>query len=142
MNCFSTAKKRLSLVLWLVALHSVFVGIGLIIQIPAVMQFFGYGPCGEHFFPAQGGTFHVIMAIGYAMAAYDPEGFKCLAIFSIIVKAAATLFLLVYYFIFEQIWSVLVSGIGDGLMMLFIWVTWLSHSKSLEQGTKEVASNQ
>lgn len=136
MSYLFTAKGRFSILMWLVALHSLFVGIGLIIQIPEIMKFFGYGACKEHFFPAQGGTFHVVMAVGYALVAYDPREYKCLAIFSIFVKAAAFIFLFVYYFAYERIWSVLASGIGDGLMMLFIFLAWRFYLKSLVSGNK------
>lgn len=136
MSYLFTAKGRFSLLMWLVALHSLFVGIGLIIQIPEVMKFFGYGACKEPFFPAQGGTFHIVMSVGYALAAYDPREYKCLAIFSIFVKSAASIFLFVFYFVYENIWSVLASGIGDGLMMVFIFIAWKSYLKSLAEENK------
>ncbi len=131
MEWLKSPKKRLSLFLWLVAIHSFSVGLGLIIQIPSVMEFFGYGICSEHFFPAQGGVFHIVMAVGYALAAGDPDRNKCLVIFSIFVKGMATVFLFTYYFAIERIWSILVSGIGDGLMMIIILLLWLSYSNAL-----------
>jgi len=128
----SSTRQRLSVVLWITAVHSFCVGVGLVIQIREVMQFFGYGACTETFFPAQGGVFHIVMAVGYALAAYDPNGYRCLASFSVFVKAAATLFLFIYYFFFESIWSVLVSGIGDGLLMAIIWLTLAAYRRSPE----------
>ena len=95
------------------------------------MQFFGYAGCNEHFFPAQGGVFHIVMALGYALAASNLERNECLVVFSIVVKSAATIFLFVYYFAIEQIWSIIVSGIGDGLMMIILLLAWMSYSKSL-----------
>ena len=131
MDWLNSPKKRLSTFLWLVAIHSFFVGLGLIIQIPSVMKYMGFSTCEEHFFPAQGGVFHIVMAVGYALAANNLDRNKCLVIFSIFVKSAATVFLLTYYFVFEQIWSVFVSAIGDGIMMIVILLLWISYSKTL-----------
>lgn len=131
MDLIKSPKERLSFFLWLVAIHSFCVGLGLMIQIPSIMDFLGYGTCKEHFFPAQGGVFHIVMALGYAMAASNLERNECLVIFSIVAKGAATVFLLVYYFAIEPIWSVIVSGIGDGLMMIIILLAWMSYSKSI-----------
>lgn len=131
MNFMKSPKERLSLLLWLIALHSFFVGLGLIIQLPFLMEFMGYGICNEPFFPAQGGVFHIIMALGYALAASDLDRYECLVIFSILVKGLATLFLLIYYFAFEQIWSIIMSGIVDGLMMVAILLGWISYSRSV-----------
>ena len=130
MDILKTPRSRLILILWLVAFHSFFVGIGLIIQIPEIMKLFGFDSCYEHFFPAQGGTFHIVMAIGYALAAYNVERFHCLVIFSIVVKAAATVFLFTYYFAIEPIWMILFSGIGDGIMGLAIYLSFRSYSKN------------
>lgn len=134
MDLIKSPRKRLVFFLWLIALHSFSVGLGLVIQIPSMMKFFGYATCKEHFFPAQGGVFHIVMALGYALAASNLERNECLVIFSIIVKAVATAFLFVYYFAIEQIWSIIVSGIGDGLMMVILLLAWMSYSKSLRVG--------
>jgi uncharacterized membrane protein len=126
----SSSKNRLSALLAIIAIHSFLVGIGLIIQIPSVMRFFGYVDCKEHFFPAQGGTFHVVMAAGYFLAAIDPKKYKDLVCFSIFVKAAATVFLFSYYFFYQQIWSVIASGICDGLMMILLIWAWKSFTQT------------
>ena len=39
---------------------------------------------------------------------------------TIVAKAVATVFLLVYFVFMEPIWVVLASGIGDGLMCLLV----------------------
>jgi len=121
----SSPRLRLSFILWLVSIHSFLVGIGLIIQIPAVMILFGFDSSYERFFPAQGGVFHIVMGIGYALAATDSNRFRCLVMFAILVKSAATVFLFTYYFIVESIWSILISGIVDGIMAFAIYFSWL-----------------
>ena len=132
MDWLKSPNKRLSLFLWLVAIHSFLVGLGLIIQNPSIIEFFGYGRCDEHFFPAQGGVFHAVMAVGYVLAAANLERYNCLVVFSIFVKSAATVFLLLYYFLIERIWTIIVSGIGDGIMMIIMLFFWLSYSKSVQ----------
>lgn len=129
MDILKMSCSRLALVLWLVAIHSFIVGVGLIIQFPAVMKLFGFFSCNEHFFPAQGGVFHIVMAIGYSLAAKNPDQYRCLVIFSIIVKGIATVFLLTYYFVVESIWTVLGSGIIDGIMCLLIYFSYISYVK-------------
>ena len=127
------SETQLKLLLWFVMFHSFANGVGLIIQIPAVMHFFGFSGCHEHFFPAQGGTFHVVMAIGYGMAAWDPNKYRCLIIFSIIVKLCAMVFLLTYYFFCESIWTLLFSGIVDGLMGIFLFYFYKKYMTDIEQ---------
>jgi hypothetical protein len=120
------------MILYVIALHSFAVGLGLVIQIPGIMAWLGFGNCHEHFFPAQGGVFHIVMAIGYTMAARDPFKYKCLITFTIIVKALATVFLISYFFLFEMIWMVFVSGVIDGLMGIAVFWSNTSHQKYKE----------
>ena len=127
------SEKDLKILLWLIMFHSFANGVGLIIQIPVVMHFFGFGGCHEHFFPAQGGTFHVVMAIGYGMAAWNPIKYRCLIIFSIIVKLCAMVFLLTYYFFFESIWTLLFSGVVDGLMGIFLLYFYKKYMMSINR---------
>lgn len=124
---------RLSIVLWLMAVHSFLVGAGLIIQVPKVMELFGFQPCNEHFFPAQGGVFHVVMAVGYALAAYDSVRYRCLVLFSIFVKVAASLFLISYFVFVDGILMILISGIGDGVLCLMLYLSFISYDKHLNK---------
>jgi Ca2+/Na+ antiporter len=135
-NILTSPMKRLSLMLWLVALHSFMVGIALILQPPAIMKFFGYHPITEPFFPAQGGVFHIIMAIAYSMAAYDPEKNSPLALLSIIVKGCAVLFVFIYYFAIDPIWMLIAVGIMDGLfclVLIYLYLTFKSPVRDQEQ---------
>ncbi len=102
--------------LWLMAFHSFAVGLGLIWHPAALLKSLGYFPCSEPFFPTQGGVFHIVMAVGYSMAAWNPSNFRCLVVFSIVVKTMATIFLAVYWFIKPSLWVVLMSGLVDGAM--------------------------
>ena len=116
------SSKLISIFLWLVALHSFAVGVGLIVLPLPLLKFFGYGVCAERFFPSQGGVFHIAMAVGYAMAAYNLKRYECLIIFSIVVKFMATVFLFTYFIFVSSIWLVILSGISDFLMGLIILI--------------------
>ena len=129
MKFVNEPRFRLSVVMWIVALHSFIVGLGLIIQHPDIMKFFGFDKCMESFFPAQGGVFHIVMSFGYVLAALDSDKFYCLVLFSVIVKLCATIFLFTYYFFVESIWMVFASGIQDGILFILILYSLLSYEK-------------
>ena len=113
--------KLLSAVLYLVALHSFLTGLALVVQPTWSMKLVGFSPICERFFPTQGGVFHILMAVAYVMGAVDAQKYHYVIVFAIIVKLAATLFLLVYCFTVEFKWIILLFGIGDGLMGLMIF---------------------
>jgi len=119
---FQYPDRVLSTILWLVAFHSLAMGLALIAQPALLMKLSGFSSECERFFPAQGGVFHILMAVAYIMGATNIEKYYYLAVFSIIVKAVATLFLMVYCFAVEFKWIVLLSGIGDGVMGLMIFL--------------------
>lgn len=82
---------------------------------------FGYHTISENFFRAQGGIFHIVMAAAYLTAAADPIKNKIMVKFSISAKLIATIFLLGYFFFFDQILVILLSGIGDFAMGAIIF---------------------
>lgn len=114
--------KKLQLFLWLVSLHSLIVGIGLIVAPGEFLEFLGYHKCQEHFFRSQGGVFHIGMAIGYAMAAYDPKKFECLVIFSVIIKTVATVFLSLYALLAAPIAIIILSAVSDFILGTVVFV--------------------
>lgn len=116
-----TSNNKLPIILWLVAIHSFLVGISLIITPSNIFEYLGYSFCTERFFPTQGGVFHIVMAIGYAMGAIKSATSDELIIFSIIVKFSATLFLIIYFLFVKQTWVILFSGIIDCIMGIIIW---------------------
>jgi len=113
----------LSLVMWAIALHSLMVGIGLVIRPTVLMEVFGFGTCYERFFPTQGGIFHIVMAIGYGMAAFNPDDHYSLVRFALIVKTVAAVYLLLYYLLIDTLLIVFLSGVIDGMMAGAIWLT-------------------
>ena len=122
-----SSRARLSLVLWLVALHSTAVACGLILLPPEHMQRFGYSLYQERFFAAQAGVFHLVLVVAYSLAAARPQRYTGLVLLAIIAKFIATVFLLTYYAFVDAIWVVLFSGAADfvmGLLILWAFVAW------------------
>lgn len=116
--------KLFSVFLLIVAIHSILVGIGLIVLPASAFEFLGFQKTFDRFFSTQGGVFHIVMAVGYAMAAYDLKRFECLIIFSIIIKFIATVFLIVYFLTKSSQLLIIFSGISDfimGLVILFLY---------------------
>ena len=122
MGLLTNPKKRLSAILWLVAFHSLCVGLGLILAPPYLMGRLGYNPYQERFFSTQAGVFHFVMVTAYGLAAANVTRYEGLIILSIAAKFIATLFLLTYYFFVDAIWVVLASGVADFAMgVVILW---------------------
>jgi len=110
---------RFSFFMWLVALHSFIAGVGLIFSPPDLFTSLGYNFVTERFFTIQGGVFHVVMCVGYLMAAFRKEKYEGVIYLSIIAKFFATIFLITYSVLIDWVWVVFLSGIFD----FFIGVT-------------------
>lgn len=121
--------SSLTIILWLVALHSFAIGVCLIIAPSNIFESLGYNTCTERFFPTQGGVFHIVMAIGYAMGAMRIDQSNDLVVFSIIVKFCATLFLIIYFILVKHALVILFSGIGDFLIGLAIMLAFSNSVK-------------
>ena len=118
------ARARLSLLLWAVALHSAAVGAGLIVLPAGAMKALGFPEGPDRFFRTQGGVFHLVVTLAYALAAWRPERWPVLIAWTVAVKFAATAFLLVYYFAVEAKAVVLLSGLADAAMGGIILAAW------------------
>jgi uncharacterized membrane protein HdeD (DUF308 family) len=116
--------KLLSTVLVLVAIHTLAFGLTLIAQPAVLMEFAGFNPDCDHFFPAQGGVFHLIMFVVYLMGATQIEKYHYFIVLSIFIKAVATLFLVIYCFAAEFKWIIFLSGIVDCVMGLMIFLAY------------------
>ena len=117
-------QKRLGLILYLVALHSLVVGLGLILLPLSQLPHFGFQVAVEKFFPVQGGVFHIVMSIAYAMAGYRKLRQEGLVGFSIMAKYVATIFLLSYGMFVQSVWMIWLSALGDvvlGSAILWAW---------------------
>ena len=123
-------KKWLTIILLLVSIHSFFVGIGLIFMPCSLMKFFGFEVPVEKFFPVQGGIFHIVMCVIYALAASNIKRYSELIFVTIIAKFMATFFLLIYYIFVDNVWMVLSSAIADCLMGIVILILFVGYRKS------------
>jgi hypothetical protein len=128
----SDYKKYLSYFLFLIGIHSITVGIGLIFLSPSSLEIFGFNNYKESFFQAQAGVFHFAMSIAYIMAGLDVLKSVRLIHFIIAVKLLALTFLLIYYFQVMSSWLILISGIGDGLMGLIVLLLFQRSELKLE----------
>lgn len=118
--------KYLKYFLYLVAVHSLIVGVNLLYFSSDLLQTFGFNSLNEPFFKFQGGVFHLVMVVAYLLAAIDPVKNKMIVIFSIIAKFMATIFLFVFYSFYDTSIIVLLSGISDlvmGIIIYYLYVT-------------------
>jgi hypothetical protein len=128
----TSSERRVSLFLWLVAVHSFGVSIGMIAAPRELISFFGFAAEGELFFRVQAGVFHIVMVYVYIMAAYHLDARVILL--AVAAKFTATIFLVTYYILVDPIITVLLSGILDGLMGLVIIVFFIAWRRSASAG--------
>ena len=114
--------SRLTVFLQLVALHSLAVGLAMIIIPPPYLANFGFEKETTCFFQVQGGVFHLVMCVAYFMAAKNLNRSSLMVRFIISAKTMAFIFLLVYFAYVETILVIFLSAIGDGLMALIIFI--------------------
>jgi hypothetical protein len=123
------AKRRLFILLWLIAIHSFIVGLILMAAPAEVFQFFGFSDM-PGFFSVQAGVFHLVMVVAYMMCAYTLTRELKMIWFCVSAKFIATVYLLIYYFLAESVWVLLVSGILDFLMGLLLWMAFVHYKNS------------
>ena len=114
--------KILKWFLFLVALHSFIVGIGLICITNQLRILLGFSPSMEQFFQTQGGIFHIVMAIAYTMGGYNQQKYYSLITFAIIVKLCASVFLFTYYTLINSSLLILLSGVTDFIILIVLIV--------------------
>lgn len=111
------SEKLFKVFLWLIAFHSFFVGILLIILPPNIMELFGFH-VQERFFQVQGGVFHIVMSVCYYMITLNIAKGKHLTILTFTAKFIATLFLISYFLFANHVITIFLSGLGDFLMAI------------------------
>ncbi len=122
----------LSVLLYLIALHSFIVGFALVIIPIDALDFFGYNNYEGSFFKVQGGVFHLVMALIYFIAARDLSRNRILIYLTIIFKFTATAFLFSYYLFIDRIWMVAASGAGDFIMGILVLMLFLRLPESVD----------
>lgn len=132
MEILTNSRLRLSVLLWLLGIHSFVVGVGMILLPVSQMPFFGLAVVTEKFFPVQAGVFHFVLALAYILAAKTLDRFHGLVILTILAKFIATFFLFTYYFFIKQAWIILLSGVGDFLMGTLVLLAFGTYKKNAE----------
>ncbi|MGD8780478.1 MAG: hypothetical protein PVH88_16115 [Ignavibacteria bacterium] len=117
--------------LYLVAIHSFFVGMALIFFPSNLMVLFYFSAITEPFFKAQGGVFHLVMVVAYIIAAIDPVGNLKFIIFAIITKLIATVFLITYFLLHTSMVTVFLSGVGDFIMAVILYLLFDNMKKQI-----------
>jgi len=113
------------LLLYLIALHSFCVGVGLIVLPFGALSWFGFTVDPYRFFSTQGGVFHIVMSIAYLLAGKDPMREQGLVIFIILAKWMAFFFLSAYFLFAEMVPTIAFSAVADGLMGLLVMMFFL-----------------
>lgn len=106
------------LLIILVAIHSAIIGVVFIVAPNWLMRFGGWEGIDPIFFGRQAGAFHVVLAGAYLIEYFKYRGVRVL----VFAKAFAMVFLLVCTAVDSLPWAVPVSGVGDALMALLVWV--------------------
>ena len=101
---------------WLIALHSVVVGVMLLFLPAWSAAFGGWGEASPLFFARQAGVFHFVVAFAYVYEYLRHRGVTIL----VVTKATAFVFLVTAALLGEPAWSVAFSGVADGGMGLVV----------------------
>ncbi len=117
--------RLFQITLYLIALHSFCVGVGLIVLPFGVLSMFGFTVDPYRFFSTQGGVFHIVMTVAYFFAARAPLQESSLLIFIIIAKWIAFFFLGFYFLFGEMVPVIAFSAIADGAMGLVVMMFFL-----------------
>lgn len=104
---------------WLVAAHSLAVGLGLLLFPDLATRFAGFGPVTPIFFARQAGVFHLVLALGYLL-----EHRRGSVTLLVAAKTTAFVFLTGSWLAGTSAWAVPLSGPSDGAMGLVAWWLW------------------
>ena len=108
----SKAHERILIIL--IALHSVIVGVMLLVFPEWAVRFAGWSGADPIFFIRQAGVFHFVLAAGYLVEYSRTQTITLL----LIAKTTAFVFLVGGSLLADTPWSVWFSGLADGAMAL------------------------
>jgi hypothetical protein len=111
----------------LIAVHSIVVGLFLVLAPEWGARFGGFGPVQPLFFARQAGAFHFVAATAYLLEHFRYRGVLLL----VVTKSVAVVFLLVMTALDSVPWVVPLSGVADGLMGLAVVLLRRARGRSL-----------
>jgi hypothetical protein len=122
--------RLLRLLVWLIAAHSLVVGLVLLFASGWGLRLGGWTELPPTFFPMQGGAFHLVVAVGYVLE-YERRHTVTLLL---IAKTIGVLFLVGVWLASGRTlpWAVPMSALGDGAMGVVTW--WLARKVGQEVG--------
>ena len=112
----------------LIALHSIIIGIMLLVFPEWAVLFAGWQGAEPVFFIRQAGVFHFALAAGYLVEYFRWRSISLL----LIAKTIAFVFLIGGWFLADVPWSVWFSGLADGGMAI---VAYLVHRAVMRNST-------
>ena len=117
------ARRLETIIISLIAVHSLVLGGAMLFQPARTLDFFGWDYQGTMFFPSQSGIFLVILGGVYLIIVRH----RRLAWFIVAAKASAVVFLVSEHFLLGPAapWAVLGAAVGDGLMGASVAATML-----------------
>lgn len=111
-------QKHETILIILIALHSIIVGIMLMFFAEWAVRFAGWAGAEPIFFIWQAGAFHFVLATGYLVEYFRWRSISIL----LIAKITAFVFLIGGSLLADTPWSVWFSGFADGAMALVAYV--------------------
>jgi hypothetical protein len=111
-------ERVLSWLVLAVALHSVAVGVALVLAPAWSVAFGGWGTATPLFFARQFGVFHFVVAAAYVVEFFKYRGVTIL----LTAKAIAVVSLVDALVRFGGPWAVGLAAVGDAAMGLAVWV--------------------
>lgn len=101
----------------LVALHTLAVGLALVLATRWTLAFGGFPEGSPVFFARQGGAFHLVVGVGYLIEFARHRTVTLILVAKVLAVAFLGASIL---FAGERAWSVVVSAAGDGAMALVV----------------------
>lgn len=121
-------RRLLRVVLTIASLHSLVLGFFLGMYTNLFLEFMGFPPRTDIFYPQQSGAFLFILGVGYGIAASDPDRHQGLVVLAIISKGLAVLFLFYHVLVLNAPGQILLAGIYDSLFLLLLsFFAWMSY---------------
>jgi len=133
----SDEQTRLKYFIYLMAIHSVAVALGLIFLPTKFLTYFGINGYSGRFFQMQSGVFHIVMSIAYLYAVIDLKRSPAFVYFAIYAKSIATVFLLSVFFLSESGWVIIVSAFGDAAMAIILFFLYSRYKKTVQSPDME-----